>query len=59
MEHRHHPLPMVSLIGSYRFNANWIGGFGINYERYDGDIADSPSSSIRELYAGLGLGYIW
>ena len=52
--------PMVSLIGSYRFNANWIGGFGINYERYDGDIADSPLVQHQgELYAGMGLGYIW
>ncbi|MFR9717746.1 MipA/OmpV family protein [Aeromonas diversa] len=52
--------PMVSLIGSYRFNAHWIGGFGVNYERYDDGIADSPIVQHRgELYAGLGLGYIW
>ncbi len=52
--------PMVSLIGSYRFSANWIGGFGINYERYDDDIADSPIVQHQgELYAGFGVGYIW
>ncbi|MFQ2366527.1 MipA/OmpV family protein [Aeromonas enteropelogenes] len=52
--------PMVSVIGSYRFNANWIGGFGVNYERYDDDIADSPIVQHKgELYAGFGLGYIW
>lgn len=52
--------PMVSLIGSYRFSANWIGGFGVNYERYDDDIAQSPIVQHRgELYAGMGLGYIW
>lgn len=51
--------PMVSLIGSYRFSANWIGGFGINYERYDDDIADSPIVQHQgELYAGFGVGYI-
>ena len=52
--------PMVSLIGSYRFSANWIGGFGINYERYNDDIADSPIVQHQgELYAGFGVGYIW
>ncbi|MFM4944003.1 MipA/OmpV family protein [Aeromonas bivalvium] len=52
--------PMASIIGSYRFSPHWIGGFGINYERYDDDVADSPLVQHGgELYAGVGLGYIW
>jgi MipA family protein len=52
--------PMASIIGSYRFSPHWIGGFGVNYELYDNDIADSPLvQHDGELYAGVGLGYIW
>lgn len=52
--------PMASIIGSYRFSPNWIGGFGLNYERYDDDIADSPLVQHQgEFYAGVGVGYIW
>ena len=52
-------LPMV-FIGSHRFSANWIGMFGINYERYDDDIVGTaPSSSMRRTHAGFGVGYIW
>ncbi|HHQ4527839.1 TPA: MipA/OmpV family protein [Aeromonas hydrophila] len=52
--------PMAALITSYRFSPNWIGMFAMNYEWYDGDIEHSPLvQHTGELYAGVGIGYIW
>lgn len=52
--------PMAAIITSYRFSPHWIGMFAANYERYDKDIANSPIvQHDGELYAGVGIGYIW
>lgn len=52
--------PMAALITSYRFSPDWIGMFAMNYEWYDGDIEHSPLvQHTGELYAGVGIGYIW
>lgn len=52
--------PMFGLITSYRFNKEWIGMIAANYELYDSSIKNSPLvQHTGELYAGIGLGYIW
>ncbi|WP_297571736.1 MipA/OmpV family protein [uncultured Deefgea sp.] len=52
--------PMLAIISSYRINKSWIGMAAVNYELYDKNIQNSPIVQHRgELYAGLGLGYIW